>query len=62
MDLETGDYFSVNGDKAFSAASTIKYPILIALFQEVDAGRIKLGETLVIRRKHVTGGSGNMQY
>lgn len=62
MDLQTGDYFSFNGDKAFSAASTIKYPILIALFQEVDAGRIKLGETLVMRRKHVTGGSGDMQY
>ncbi|MBX9258812.1 serine hydrolase [Desmonostoc muscorum CCALA 125] len=62
MDLETGDYISVNGNKAFPAASTIKYPILIALFQEVDAGRINLNETLVMQRKYVVGGSGNMQY
>ncbi|MBD2678272.1 MULTISPECIES: serine hydrolase [Nostoc] len=62
MDLETGDYISINGNKAFPAASTIKYPILIALFQEVDAGRIKLDETLVMQRKYVVGGSGSMQY
>ncbi|MBD2611293.1 beta-lactamase [Nostoc linckia z18] len=62
MDLETGDYISVNGNKAFAAASTIKYPILIALFQEVDAGRINLNETLVMQRKYVVGGSGSMQY
>ncbi|WP_138502336.1 serine hydrolase [Nostoc sp. PA-18-2419] len=62
MDLETGDYISINGNKAFPAASTIKYPILIALFQEVDAGRIKLNETLVMQRRYVVGGSGNMQY
>ncbi|MBD2518025.1 serine hydrolase [Nostoc sp. FACHB-973] len=62
MDLETGDYINFNGNKAFPAASTIKYPILIALFQEVDAGRIKLNETLVMQRKYVVGGSGNMQY
>ncbi|AFY34538.1 serine hydrolase [Calothrix sp. PCC 7507] len=62
MDLQTGDYLNINGGKAFPAASTIKYPILIALFQEVDAGKIKLSETLVMQRKHVAGGSGNMQY
>ena len=62
MDLQTGDYLNINGDRAFSAASTIKYPILIALFQEVDAGRINLNEPLVMQRKHVTGGSGDMQY
>ena len=62
MDLETGDYLSINGDKSFAAASTIKYPILVALFQEVDAGKIQLDETLVMGKKHIVGGSGNMQY
>lgn len=62
MDLETGDYLNINGDKSFAAASTIKYPILIALFQEVDAGKIQLNETLVMGKKHIVGGSGNMQY
>ncbi|MBE9004927.1 serine hydrolase [Fortiea sp. LEGE XX443] len=62
LDLDTGNYLDVNGEKIFPAASTIKFPILVALFQEVDAGRIKLNETLVMRRDLVTGGSGTMQY
>lgn len=62
LDLETGNYIDFNGEKAFSAASTIKFPILIALFQEIDAGRIKLNESLVMRGDLMTGGSGDMQY
>jgi beta-lactamase class A len=62
LDLDTGNYLDVNGEKIFPAASTIKFPILVALFQEVDAGRVKLNETLVMRRDLITGGSGTMQY
>ncbi|MBE9206401.1 serine hydrolase [Nostoc sp. LEGE 06077] len=62
LDLETGNYLDLNGEKVFPAASTIKFPILVALFQEVDAGRVKLNETLVMRRDLVTGGSGEFQY
>jgi beta-lactamase class A len=62
LDLETGNYLDFNGEKIFPAASTIKFPILVAFFQEVDAGRIKLNETLVMRRDLVTGGSGTLQY
>lgn len=62
LDLDTGNYVDYNGEKIFSAASTIKYPILIALFQEIDAGRVKLNESLVMRGNLMTGGSGTMQY
>ncbi|MBD2440172.1 serine hydrolase [Nostoc sp. FACHB-110] len=62
LDLETGNYLDFNGEKVFPAASTIKFPILIALFQEIDAGRVNLNETLVMRRDLMTGGSGEMQY
>ncbi len=62
LDLQTGNYLDINGSKTFSAASTIKFPILIALFQEIDAGRIDLNETLEMRRDLVTDGSGEMQY
>lgn len=31
VDLETGNYLNISGDKVFPAASTIKFPILIAL-------------------------------
>lgn len=62
LDMETGNYIDHNGEKIFPAASTIKFPILVALFQEIDAGRVKLNETLTMRRDLITGGSGNMQY
>ncbi|BBD60128.1 peptidoglycan glycosyltransferase [Nostoc sp. HK-01] len=62
LDLDTGNYLDLNGEKVFPAASTIKFPILVALFQEVDAGRVKLNETLVMRRDLITGGSGEFQY
>lgn len=62
VDLQTGDYLDINGDRAFSAASTIKFPILIALFQEIEAGRIHLDDKLVERADLIVGGSGDLQY
>jgi beta-lactamase class A len=61
MDVETGNYATVNGDKVYPTASIIKLPILIALFQEVDAGNIRLNETLTMTRDVIVGGSGEIQ-
>lgn len=61
VDLETGQYLDIDGDRPFPAASTIKLPILIAFFQDLDAGKVSLDETLVMRNDLVTGGSGDMQ-
>jgi beta-lactamase class A len=64
LDLETGDYLDIYGEKVFPAASTIKYPILIALFQDIDSGKVKLNDTLVLRRdlKAEAAGSGVLQF
>ncbi len=62
LDLDTGNYLSINGERAFPAASTIKLPILVAFFQDVDAGKVKLDEKLVMRPNLMTNGSGVMQY
>lgn len=61
LDLETGNYLEINGDRVYATASIIKLPILIALFQDVDAGKINLNETLTMTRDVVVGGSGEMQ-
>ncbi len=61
LDLDTGNYLDIGGDRVFPAASTIKLPILIAFFQDLDAGKVSLDETLVMRRNLITGGSGEMQ-
>jgi beta-lactamase class A len=62
VDLDTGGYVDINAAASFPAASTIKFPILVAFFQEVDAGKIRLDETLTMQKEMVAGGSGDMQY
>ncbi|OUL29922.1 serine hydrolase [Nostoc sp. 106C] len=62
LDLDTGNYLDIGGDRVFPAASTIKLPILIAFFQDLDAGKVRLDEKLTMRGDLVTNGSGEMQY
>lgn len=61
VDLETGAYVDVNGAASFPAASTIKVPILVAFFQDVDEGKIRLDEMLTMEKEAIAGGSGNLQ-
>lgn len=62
VDLDTGNYLSVNGDRVFATASMIKIPILLAFFEDVDAGKIRLDEELVMRADLVAPHAGEMQY
>ena len=62
IDVETGDYVNLGGDRVYAAASTIKLPILMAFFEAVDAGRINLNEKLTVTNASITGGSGTLQY
>ncbi|XTZ20001.1 MAG: serine hydrolase, partial [cyanobacterium endosymbiont of Rhopalodia fuxianensis] len=62
VDLDNGNYVNFNGDTSLSAASTIKIPVLVAFFEELDAGRIHLDEMLTMDKEIITGGSGSMQY
>jgi beta-lactamase class A len=61
MEVDTGNYLDINGEKSFPAASTIKLPILMALFQAVDSGKVRLDDTLTVRRDLIAGGSGELQ-
>lgn len=62
VDLDNKNYVNFNGSKTFSAASTIKVPVLVAFFEDVDAGKIHLDEKLTVTEEVVGGGSGYMQY
>ncbi|MEA5620302.1 serine hydrolase [Cronbergia sp. UHCC 0137] len=62
IDLDNGAYVDINGTTSFPAASTIKLPILVAFFQDVDAGKIRLDEMLTMQKEMLAGGSGNLQY
>jgi beta-lactamase class A len=62
VELDTGAYLDLNGDLTFSAASMIKFPILVAFLQAVDAKKIQLDEKLTLKKELIGGGSGEMQY
>lgn len=62
VDLDTNNYLDWNGSLPFAAASTIKIPVLVAFFQDVDAGKIRLDEKLTVKKELVGSGSGEMQY
>ncbi|PAX45855.1 serine hydrolase [Brunnivagina elsteri] len=61
-DLDNGSYVDFNGGAMFSAASTIKIPIIVAFFQDVDAGKIRLDETITSTKSAIATGSGDIQY
>lgn len=62
MDLDTKGFVSLNGKEIIAAASTIKLPVLVAFFQDVDRGQIQLEEQLIMTKDVIAGGSGGMQY
>jgi beta-lactamase class A len=41
----------IDADKTFHAASTMKVPVMIELFRQVEAGKITLDDTLLIRNE-----------
>lgn len=62
VDLDTGAYLDFQSNVSFPAASTIKIPILVAFFQDVDAGKIRLDEQMILEPDTIASGSGNLQY
>jgi beta-lactamase class A len=62
LDLDNNAYVDLNASEVFPAASTIKFPVLVAFFQDVDAGKISLAEMLTMESQQVAKESGTMQY
>jgi beta-lactamase class A len=61
VEIDSGEYSELGSDRVLPAASTIKLPILIALFQDIDAQKIKLTEQLTISDRTIAGGSGDLR-
>jgi beta-lactamase class A len=58
-DLETGDSLYLRADESFHAASMMKVPVMIELFRQIDAGRLRLDQRvpLVNRFQSIADGS-----
>jgi beta-lactamase class A len=61
IDLKTGRVFVFNAEAEFPAASTIKIPILVELFREAGAGRIRLGDLVTLSPGDAVGGDGALK-
>ena len=61
-DLDSGGFVNIKGSNAIAAASTIKIPLLVAFLQDVDAGKARLDEQLVISKDVIVGHAGGLQY
>lgn len=50
-DLASGRRLSIAGDTVFHAASTMKVPVLFALFKEFESGRLRAGERMRVANR-----------
>ena len=51
VDLATGASVHINADTSFHAASTMKVPVMIELFRQVDRGELRLDQGMVLRNE-----------
>jgi beta-lactamase class A len=61
VDADTRAFLEINGSNAIPAASTIKFPILVAFFQAVDEGTIRLDQPLTLKKEQIATESGELQ-
>lgn len=60
-DLSSGEHIGRDEDDVMPAASLIKVPILVALYQAVHEGRVSLGDRIRYGPEHQCLGSGVLQ-
>jgi beta-lactamase class A len=58
--LETGARVEVRGGIRFPMASTFKLPLLVALFRQIDEGKIRLEDRVSLERTDIHIGSGRL--
>ncbi len=58
ISASSGWTFAHNGDRRFRAASTVKIPIMIAIFRRVDAGELQLDQRFPMSASDFSAGSG----
>jgi beta-lactamase class A len=61
IDLTTGEQIGVNESLIFPQGSAIKISLLMELYRQDEAGRLKLSDRLPVARSDMAGGSGILQ-
>jgi beta-lactamase class A len=60
--LDTGEALSIRGHETFPSASLIKVAVMVALFHEVEEGRMQLDERTTMIARDRVGGSGILKH
>lgn len=60
-DLNSGNTLSINGDKIFTAASTVKVPLAMLVYDQIAQGTLKENEALPYNEEFYEGGTGILQ-
>ncbi len=53
-----GDRFSLRGDERFISASTIKIPIMVEIYRQIDRGTLALDDLFTLTKDDICPGSG----
>jgi beta-lactamase class A len=61
IDLATGRLVTHQADVVFPQASSIKIPIMMQLFEQVRAGRVRLSDPVTIQPRDAVQGSGHLR-
>jgi D-alanyl-D-alanine carboxypeptidase (penicillin-binding protein 5/6) len=56
--LETGETYAHNETMVMPTASLIKFPVLVELYRQVEAGKLKLDQAIPLREEDKVPGSG----
>ena len=60
--LKTGETVAIDADRPVQTASTIKLPVLIEAFAQVQAGKRRLDDKIILRAGDKVQGSGILQF
>lgn len=60
--LHSGEALSIRGHETFPSASLIKVAVMVALFHEVEEGRVQLDERTTMIARDRVGGSGILKH
>jgi beta-lactamase class A len=60
LDLATGLHVGYNANAAMPAASTIKVPVMVEVFRQLEAGRFDLNHRMTLRSSDKDYGSGDL--
>lgn len=61
VDLTSEESFGINESEAFQAASLIKLPVMVGLYQELEDGSLSLDDIYTLKESDRAGGAGSLQ-